>query len=234
MNAQPVIVFDCDGVLIDSEGLAADALVAELSCRRMNVPVAEALEHFTGLSAADAAQELHARYGFVIPDDFWDRVRGRREDLYRAKLKPADGIFALLESISDPKCVASSSSPASLKSSLSLVSLWDHFTPHIFSSVFVKNGKPAPDLFLFAAERMRASPQDCVVIEDSLAGIRAAKAAHMRVLGYVGGSHCSAEHIERVQGEGVEKIFRSHNELKDYLEDERTGRRPVEYGRGPR
>lgn len=223
MNAQPVIVFDCDGVLIDSEGLAAEALVAELSCRGVIVSVVEALEQFTGLNAADTARELHTRYGFVMPDDFWDQVRGRRQDLYRTRLRPADGIFALLESISGPKCVASSSSPASLKYSLSLVGLWDHFAPHVFSSVFVKNGKPAPDIFLLAAERMRARPQDCVVIEDSLAGIRAAKAANMRVLGYVGGSHCSPDHIERVRGADVEKIFTSHNEIKNYLKD--TGSR---------
>src|SRR5262249_12916534 len=156
----------------------------------------------TGLNANDTAQELYTRYSLVIPDDFWDHVRSRRQDLYRARLTPTDGIFALLEHILGPKCVASSSSPSSLKNSLSLVGLWDHFAPHIFSSVYVKNGKPAPDIFFFAAERLRVSPQDCIVIEDSLAGIRAAKAANMRVLAYVGGSHCSPEYIHRVQGVG--------------------------------
>ncbi len=217
MNGRPAIVFDCDGVLIDSEGLAAEALVAELSRHDVNIAEREALDQFTGLNANDTAQELCMRYGLVIPDDFWNHVRSRRQDLYRARLKPADGIFALLEDILGPKCVASSSGPSSLKYSLSLVGLWDHFAPHVFSSVYVKNGKPAPDIFLFAAERLRVAPQDCIVIEDSLAGIRAAKAAKMRVLGYVGGSHCSPEYADRVQGEGVEKVFRSHHEIKDYL-----------------
>jgi HAD superfamily hydrolase (TIGR01509 family) len=228
VNAQPVIVFDCDGVLIDSEGLAAEALVAELSCRDVNASVAEALEQFTGLNAADTARELRANYGFVIPDDFWDRVRSRRQDLYRARLKPADGIFALLESISGPKCVAPSSSRASL------VGLWDHFTPHVFSSVFVKNGKPAPDLFLFAAERMGASRQDCLVIEDSLAGIRAAKAAHMRVLGYVGGPIAARSTSTACRARASRRSSDRTMRSRTIWRMSGAGRRPAEKRKRPR
>jgi len=106
-----------------------------------------------------------------------------------------------------PVCVASSGPPEKISASLNRVGLWDRFAPHIFSAVQVRHGKPAPDLFLFAAEQMQAAPARCLVIEDSLAGIAAAVAAGMTVLGFHGGSHCRPGHGDTLRAAGAIAIF---------------------------
>ena len=134
-------------------------------------------------------------------------------------MKAIPRIHETLDALWDiPRCIASGSGVVSLKHMLSLVGLYDHFAPHIFSSEMVPRGKPAPDLFLFAANKMGVEPKECLVLEDGLAGIQGAKAAGMRVFGFVGGSHCDEGHGARLKDEGAEIVFSDMRELPSLLD----------------
>jgi beta-phosphoglucomutase-like phosphatase (HAD superfamily) len=117
-----------------------------------------------------------------------------------------------------PVCVASNSYPDRLHHSLEVTGLWKFFDPHVFSAAMVERGKPAPDLFLFAAERLNVSPADCLVIEDSVHGTIAAQAAGMTVVGFCGGSHCKTGHAERLLGAGCMRTFARMNEFGEFLQ----------------
>src|SRR5262249_51907788 len=114
-------------------------------------------------------------------------------------------------------CVASSSSPEMLEKMLRQTRLWDRFAPNVFSAKQVRKGKPAPDLFLFAAERMGAAPQQCIVIEDSVAGVEAAKAAAMLSIGFIGGCHCAPDQANRLCRSGAQKVVSDMSGLAELL-----------------
>ena len=125
----------------------------------------------------------------------------------------ADAIAA----IDLPKCVASSGTPEKIRHGLDCAGLYDQLAPHIFSATQVKRGKPAPDLFLFAAEQMRAAPARCVVIEDSVPGVTGAVAAGMTVLGFHGGSHCRPGHAEKLRDAGAAVVFDDMRQLPELI-----------------
>lgn len=127
------------------------------------------------------------------------------------------GIHALLDRISAPVCVASSSRPERLAHTLGLTGLHHRFAPNVFSASQVANGKPAPDLFLFAAARMGAAPARCFVVEDSVAGVQAGVAAGMTVLGFCGGGHCPPEHGRALRAAGARAVFAHMDALRDPL-----------------
>ena len=136
---------------------------------------------------------------------------------YADDLRRIPYIDEAIAAISLPKCVASSGTPEKIHHGLSCAGLHDLLAPHIFSATQVARGKPAPDLFLFAAEQMRTAPAHCLVIEDSLAGIAAAVAAGMTVLGFHGGSHCRPGHRDRLRAAGAVAIFDDMRQLPDLI-----------------
>lgn len=182
------LIFDCDGVLVDSEVLSMAELMRLIQNRDLPITEPEAYDLFLGTSTSHEIAYLRERFGIDITADLSD-FRDRLADRFRVDLLPIPGIESALDRIGGPRAVASSSNPERLRLSLGLTGLWDQFAPHVYSASMVKHGKPAPDLFLLAAERLGAAPADCVVIEDSPAGIRAARAAGMRVVGFLGGNH---------------------------------------------
>lgn len=182
------LIFDCDGVLVDSEVLSMAELMRLIQNRDLPIAEAEAYDLFLGTSTSHEIAYLRDRFGIDITEDL-SAFRDRLADRFRVDLLPIPGIETALNRLTGPRAVASSSNPERLRLSLGLTGLWDHFAPHVYSATMVEHGKPAPDLFLLAAERLGVSPGDCVVIEDSPAGIRAARAAGMRVVGFLGGSH---------------------------------------------
>jgi HAD superfamily hydrolase (TIGR01509 family) len=212
-----LIIFDCDGVLLDSEVLVHQALADVLQGFGINMSSEEALKRYVGFSSAFEKTDIESRYQITLPPDFFEKRRDRVTDLYEKSLKPIPGVIDFVEAVPFKKCVASGSSLNRLRQSLGQVGLWEYFAPHVFSTEQVENGKPAPDLFLFAAERMGAAPSSCLVIEDSVAGVRAAKAANMRVFGFTGGSHCGEGHADSLRREGAEQVFAKVSEIAEVL-----------------
>jgi len=198
-----LVIFDCDGVLIDSEMLAVRADVACLAEEGIVQTEAQVLERYTGISIAGMTADLERRFGRKLRDDFVAHHDAQVSTLFETDLKAVVGIETVLDGLASPICVASSSTPERLRHALGLVGLYDRFHPHVFSSTMVARGKPAPDLFLHAAARMGVLPARCVVIEDSLPGVEAAVAAGMTAVGFVGGSHCQPGHADRLRGQGA-------------------------------
>lgn len=205
--ASDLIIFDCDGVLIDSELIACRVSANCLSEIGMAITVEEIVERYVGISATAMFADLAARAGTPVPVGFAETVRLRLMRYFESELVAMPGIGSVLSAINSPVCVASSSAPERLRYSLSLVGLLSRFDPHIFSATQVAHGKPAPDLFLFAAAQMGVEPRKCLVIEDSVAGVRAAAAAGMDVIGFAGGSHCRPGHVERLRHAGTAEVI---------------------------
>jgi HAD superfamily hydrolase (TIGR01509 family) len=212
-----LVIFDCDGVLIDSELIACRVDAACLAEIGYAITVEDILDRYVGISAAAMLADLEARSGRKLPADFPETLRRRLAAVFDAELAAMPGIEAALDRLRCRSCVASGSTPERLRHSLSLVGLFRRFDPDIFSAAEVHRGKPAPDLFLHAAERMGVSPERCLVIEDSIAGVQAARAAEMTVFGFTGGGHCRPGHAERLREEGASHVFADMAELPALL-----------------
>ena len=183
-----LVIFDCDGVLIDSEVLSGQVLIAEAALHGVPLTPDYVRDHFLGRSFPTVAQVIRERFAVTLPPDFEARYRASLLDLFQTALKPTPGLIDLLNRMHLPKCVATSSSPPRVARSLAITGL-DRYFPRVFTASQVARGKPAPDLFLFVADQMEVDPARCLVIEDSRPGISAAQAAGMPVLLYTGGSH---------------------------------------------
>jgi len=212
-----LIIFDCDGVLVDSEIVSFEAEAEVFGEIGITLTAKDLLERFLGMSSASMFAVIERERGIKLPADFAERAARRTLEAFDQRLRPIPGIAELLANLPGRKCVASSSEPARIRHSLSLAGILHHFEPHIFSATQVKHGKPAPDLFLFAAESMGAAPARCLAIEDSVAGVTAARAAGMTVLGFTGGSHCLDGHADKLRAAGAGEVFGSCPALASYL-----------------
>lgn len=184
-----LVIFDCDGVLIDSEIISARMLVAELAKLGVQIDLDYVGRNFLGRSYPTVMKQIRSEFGLTLPDTFEDDYREALLAAFQRDLRVVPHVREVLERIAVPFCVATSSSPRRAAMSLGLVRLDDLVGDRLFTSTLVTHGKPAPDLFLLAAERMGADPARTLVIEDSLTGIRAGLAAGMTVWRFVGGSH---------------------------------------------
>jgi HAD superfamily hydrolase (TIGR01509 family) len=191
-NRTKLVIFDCDGVLVDSEMLSAGVLMGMMD--EVGLPITEEIfrSDFLGRSFASAIQKTLERFGKPMPIDFQLRYRSRLLAKMRGNLQRMDGLQEVLDAIAVPFCLATSSSPERLQVTMEKADLFRYFQSRAFTASQVKHGKPAPDLFLFAATQMGIEPSDCVVIEDSEMGIRAAQSAGMQVWHFAGGSHIKA------------------------------------------
>jgi len=194
MSRFDLVIFDCDGVLVDSERLAVRTEAAILGSLGWPLTEAEIVERFVGRSAAHMQHEVEQHIGRPLD---WE---GEFEPLYRAayaaELGPVEWVADALDQITVQTCVASSGSHEKMNFTLGLTGLLDRFVGHIFSVDEVAHGKPAPDIFLHAAERMGVPPDRCAVVEDSVSGVTAGVAAGMSVFGFAGGV-TSATQLER-------------------------------------
>ena len=214
-----LVICDCDGVLVDSELLACRVDAEELDRRGItDYPLETVLERFAGVSQGDFMATVERESGRPLGADFATTVSARVKELLRTELKPLPDARAVLASLALSKCVASSSGSARLDLALTVTGLKDQFAPHIFSSALVEHGKPAPDLFLYAARAFGAPAECCCVIEDSVAGVRAARAAGMRVIGFTGGAHCGPSHAERLRENGADATVERWTNVPSALE----------------
>lgn len=179
-----LVIFDCDGVLVDSEPVANRILSEALGEVGLAVTCEECARATTGLAMASVVEWAQARLGRRLPPGFLDRVQARTFAALREGIEPVPGVVEALAGIAVPVCVASSGEPEKIRLTLGLTGLLPRFEGRIFSATEVARGKPYPDLFLHAARTLGARPPSCVVVEDSLPGVRAAAAAGMRVLAY--------------------------------------------------
>jgi HAD superfamily hydrolase (TIGR01509 family) len=215
-----VIIFDCDGVLVDSEGLKSELAARHLSTLGISIAGSALIERFSGVPDREMYQALSIETGVHITAEYVAQVHASKLSRCEAEGEALamPGIHQCLDALrSVDICVASSSSPKMLEQMLRQTRLWDRFAPNVFSAAEVKRGKPAPDLFLLAAERMAAALERCLVIEDSVAGIEAAKAAGMIPIGFVGGGHCGPDHADRLRRAGARTVFADMASLAEYL-----------------
>lgn len=204
-----LVIFDCDGVLVDSEPIANRVLAGALTDAGYPVTAAECERRFTGRTYRAVVEMVEAERRSPLPPGFRQDVQERTISLFSAELRPIAGVAEVARAVPVPKCVASSSSPPWIRTALETTGLLRLFEPHLFSAAMVAEGKPAPDLFLHAAREMGVDPPHCLVIEDSVAGIAAARAAGMRVLGFAGGGHAgAADYVARLEREGAETVYR--------------------------
>ncbi len=195
-----LIIFDCDGVLIDSEPLAMRVLLRALATAGLDVTAEAGFRNFLGRSFSAISQSLDDLHGLRLDEA---AIAAMRDDLfatYRAELKPMAGLLEMLPLLDVPFCVASSSEMRRIETSLDITGLAGRFGPGVFSATMVARGKPAPDLFLHAARAMGVPPSECLVVEDSPAGIIAARKAGMRVFAFTGGSHIEPAGLTAVIG----------------------------------
>lgn len=197
-----LIIFDCDGVLIDSEVISAKMLIAELQGYGVEMDMAFVSRNFLGRSYPAVLAEVRARWGIALPDQFEADYRARLLAAFKRDLKLMPGVMDAIMACRVPYCLATSSSPERLRLSLDITGLTPLFAGLTFTASEVQRGKPAPDLFLHAAAKMGCAPADCVVIEDSLNGVRAGLAAGMEVWRFVGGSHLAGLDLEIPEGAG--------------------------------
>ena len=179
-----LVLFDLDGVLVDSEPISTRVLMAALAEVGLPLSEAETEQQFMGRSRWESLAWIEQQLGRAVPEDFAANWQRRVFEAFRRELKPVPGIEAALDRLAVPFCVASGSDAARIRLSLELAGLLPRFEGRIFSAAQVARGKPAPDLFLFAAREMGAMPARCIVVEDSVPGVQAAVAAGMPVLGY--------------------------------------------------
>lgn len=191
-----LIIFDCDGVLVDSEPISLAVLLDVLRGAGCELTEELAWEKFLGRSIGSVSQILRDDHALELTNDHLQKLREKLYARFRSELRPINGVAAAIGGLGVPVCVASSSQLERIKLSLGITGLTDLFGENVFSASMVTRGKPAPDLFLHAAAQMGARADRCVVIEDSAAGIRAAQAAGMRVIAFTGGGHAGPAGLE--------------------------------------
>ncbi len=213
-----LLIFDCDGVLVDSEPLAMRALLETIADAGIKIGPARGYERFLGRDLASVTEVLSQEFGVDLTHAALDEMRRRLFELFRRELKPIPGIAEALDAIDLPRCVASSSQIDRVRLALEVTGLRSYFEPNIFCTSMVERGKPEPDLFLHAAHEMGADPSDCVVIEDSPSGVTAAQRAGMSVLAFNGGTHAlRQEHHEALQLLKPSLIFNDMRRLPEHL-----------------
>jgi HAD superfamily hydrolase (TIGR01509 family) len=193
MASPELVIFDCDGVLVDSEVISNEVMAAAISREGLPITAGDAQVRYQGMLLAEIGADVEYQLGRQLPTEFWARFDAERELAFSAELKPVPGAAELLEAMSQagiPRCVASQGQPHKTEFTLSHTGLRSFFAQDaLFSAYQVARGKPHPDLFLHAADAMGVTPTRCIVIEDSMSGMQAGVAAGMQVIAYI------AEHL---------------------------------------
>jgi len=200
-----LVIFDCDGVVIDSEVISANVLIEQLAVLGAKIDMAFVQKYFLGCQFSTVAAKINSLLSIVLPEEFEVQYRKQLLVEFERNLTVTDGIKTILTQLNVPCCIATSSSLPRTTKALAVVGLTDVFAENVFTTSEVKNGKPAPDLFLHAAKSMGVAPEHCLVIEDSFFGVSAAIAANMPVIHYVGGGH-----IVDSMGSGIHPVSQAY------------------------
>jgi HAD superfamily hydrolase (TIGR01509 family) len=201
-----LLIFDCNGVLVDSEAIAATVAAQELTNAGFSVSPEVAARFFAGRRQSDVLGDIEASTKRRLPPHFQATLAAAIMKRLREELRSTPHVDHALTWLRGPKCVASSSPLDRVRMSLELTGLMRFFEPYLFSATEIARGKPAPDLFLHVAAKMSVAPADCIVVEDSPNGVAAAVAAGMTTIGFIGGMHSSASlgaHLTRAGARAV-------------------------------
>ena len=206
------IIFDCDGVLVDSEATSTSVIVDIARDHGVDLDLEYAINEFAGQSLAYCLEYIQERTNVPLPNNIISVFRERTFKAFQSDLKPISGIRDLLSRLTCPICVASNAPLNKIEFNLGLLNLLDYFKGNLFSAYQINKWKPEPDLFLYAADKMGYDPKDCVVIEDSLAGVTAARAGGFEVYGY------ASKHSANKLKEAGAVVFYDMNLLDQLLE----------------
>jgi HAD superfamily hydrolase (TIGR01509 family) len=209
-----MVIFDCNGVLVDSEKIAAAVAAETLTAAGFPITAENVARHFFGRRPADMLAAMEQATGKTLPPGFGSVLAAATLKRLREELRPVPHAAHALSWLRGLKCVASSSPRDRIRISLDVTDLARYFEPNVFSASDVAHGKPAPDLFLHAAANMNVLPADCIVIEDSPAGVAAASAAGMTPIGFLGGSHADPDLAEQLTAAGARMLITDMRHLK--------------------
>jgi HAD superfamily hydrolase (TIGR01509 family) len=212
-----VVIFDCNGVLVDSEPIANAVLSRALASIGVKAPPQALARRFSGRRPADIFYAVEQNTGRRLPKNFVERVSDEILRRLPTELRPIPHVTRALTWIRGPKAVASSSPLERIQLSLEVTDLIGYFCGRLFSASRVKRGKPAPDLFLMAAQQMQVSPSKCIVVEDSVPGITAAAAAGMTPIAFVGGSEAAGHLAGELSNAGARAIIADMRHLHETI-----------------
>ena len=208
MPACELVIFDCDGTIMDTELIAAECEVEALAAYGAKLSAQEFTRRFAGTASEFVKETMEEELGRRLPDDHINTVKSQMKQRLWREAKPISGAHELLDALDQPRCICSNADMEKLKIELTRGELWDRFRPYVFSAheIESKRRKPEPDVFLHAAREFGVAPSTCVVVEDSTAGILAGVAAGMRVIGFTGGSHTHIGHADLLTEAGAETV----------------------------
>ncbi len=209
-----LVIFDCDGVLVDSERIANTAFAAVLNELGLSLTLEDMFDTFVGHSSSQCLEIVEAMLGAKPPDDLEARYRARIDEALSNDLQAVKGVARVIRGLSVPYCVASSGSHDKMRMTLSATNLLQYFRGRLYSVADVKRGKPYPDIYLYAAERMGADASRCIVIEDTPIGVRGGVAAGMTVFGYA-----ELMKAERLLQAGAHRVFDRMTSLPQYIDE---------------
>ena len=212
-RAYDLIVFDCDGVIVDSEVIGNRVFREFLAELGLDFSEQEIYERFLGRALADSLVVVEGLLGRRVPPETVERYRSARDEALRNEVQAVDGVEEIIRALDVPYCVASSGDHAKMQATLGATGLLSLFDGRVFSAVDVGRAKPAPDVFLHAAEKMCADPGRTTVIEDTVSGVTAARAAGMTVYGFAGLTSAA-----KLAEAGAHRTFAHMRELRDLLD----------------
>lgn len=212
MTATQLVIFDCDGVLVDSEPVANRTLGEMLRELGLDLTQEQIFQSFVGYSMQHVMRAIESMLGRAPPETFLRDLQARTFAAFRTELRAMPGIESALDRLSVPFCVASSGDHEKMQTTLGITGLLPRFAGRIFSVTQVARGKPAPDVYLFAARQLGAEPSACVVVEDTPPGVQAGVAAGMTVFGF-----CAHTPADKLKASGAHRTFDDLRVLPDSL-----------------
>jgi beta-phosphoglucomutase-like phosphatase (HAD superfamily) len=217
MDISNPFIFDCDGVLVNTEEIVLRIELAHLAELGLDYDRDDFVSRFTGTADeeffARLNQDAQNRLGQNLPSGFRDELTAAARSALLEELQAVQGAGEFIEMWAGPKAVASSSGLQQLYQKLESTSLKSLFGNNIFSAESVARGKPAPDVFVYAAEQLAVPTSRCLVLEDSINGVLAGKAAGMQVIGFTGGGHCGPQHADGLRAAGAQDVVDSFEQL---------------------
>ncbi len=219
MPQPDLVIFDCDGVLVDSEIIAARVEAELLTLAGYEISAEEIAETYAGLTFKDIMMRVEEKSSIPFQASLIDRAEELVDRKLRSDVRAIDGVREAVAAVTAPRCICSNSRSERIEFMLEKVHLQPFFAGRIFSALEIpsKKTKPAPDVFQFAAEKLNANPANTFVIEDSVHGVHGARAAGMRVIGFTGAGHSYPGHADALTEAGAETAIRRWAELKSVI-----------------